>query len=200
MLQGPTRRPLVSFPTISKTSGRYHRPGEAGVWYLSSREQGAWAELFRHFVDEGIDPFEVRRTVGQTRCNALAVLDLTNPAVLEQLAFMNTTSSGTTTRPAKRSPRWPGAPASMEPSLRLRLLPGQRTLVVFQHAMGKLQPLGPARIRQAPPRWSTCLGSFDCTRTSDERSAPSLGNPQRQPGGGGTGPTPLTAHICRRVK
>jgi hypothetical protein len=79
-------------------------------------------------------------------------------------------------------------------------VPGQRTLVVIQHAMGKLQLVGPKKIRKAPPRWSTCLGSFDCTRTSDERSAPSLGNPQRQPGGDGTGRTPLTAHICRRVK
>ncbi len=49
---------------MGATSGRYHRRGGAGAWYGSDREQAAWAELFRHFTDEGVDPFEVRRRVG----------------------------------------------------------------------------------------------------------------------------------------
>lgn len=63
--QGSTRHPLVSCLDPAAGPGRYHRTGEPGVWYASNREQGAWAELFRHFVDEGIDPFEIRRRVGR---------------------------------------------------------------------------------------------------------------------------------------
>lgn len=47
------------------------------MWYASSQEQGAWAELFRHFLDDGIDPFEVRRRVGRVSVD-LQVLDLTD--------------------------------------------------------------------------------------------------------------------------
>jgi hypothetical protein len=54
-----------------------YRTWEPGVWYASNREQGAWAELFRHFVDEGVDPFEVRRRVGRVSVD-LHVLDLTD--------------------------------------------------------------------------------------------------------------------------
>jgi hypothetical protein len=50
--QGPTRHSLVSCADPARAPGRYHRTGQPGVWYASNREQGAWAELFRHFVDE----------------------------------------------------------------------------------------------------------------------------------------------------
>ncbi len=73
--QGPTRHPLTSCADPARGPGRYHRAGEPGVWYGSSQEQAAWAELFRHFVDEGVDPFEVRRRVGRVFV-ALEVLDL----------------------------------------------------------------------------------------------------------------------------
>jgi hypothetical protein len=51
--QGPTRHPVTSCADPARGPGRYHRTGEPGVWYASNKEQGAWAELFRHFVDEG---------------------------------------------------------------------------------------------------------------------------------------------------
>ncbi len=63
--QGPTHHPLTSFADPARGPGRYHRQGEPGVWYASNQEQAAWAELFRHFVDDGIDPFELRRRVGR---------------------------------------------------------------------------------------------------------------------------------------
>jgi len=75
--QGPTRHSLVDCADPARGPGRYHRTGEPGVWYGSSQEQGAWAELFRHFLDEGIDPFEVRRRVGRVYV-VLEVLDLTD--------------------------------------------------------------------------------------------------------------------------
>lgn len=156
--QGPTRHPFASCRAISTTSGRYHRAGEPGVWYASSREQAAWAELFRHFVDEGIDPFEVRRTVGSARCDALKVLDLTNPALLEQLGLHEDDLIGDDYEACQEIAavaRDVGFDGVLSPSA---ALPGQRTLVVFHDAMGKLQQIGPERIRQAPPRVVDLLG------------------------------------------
>ena len=51
------------------------------VRYASAREQAAWAELFRHFMDDGVDPFEVRRRVGAAEVAGLEVLDLTDETV-----------------------------------------------------------------------------------------------------------------------
>jgi len=42
------------------------------------------AELFRHFVDDGVDPFEVRRRVGRVSVD-LHVLDLTDKATRSHL-------------------------------------------------------------------------------------------------------------------
>ena len=78
--QGPTRHPLTSCADPARGPGRYHRTGEPGVWYASSQEQAAWAELFRHFVDEGVDPFELRHRVGKVYV-VLEVLDLTDESV-----------------------------------------------------------------------------------------------------------------------
>lgn len=78
--QGPTRREVTSWPQPAVTDGRYHHHGSAGVWYGSDQEQAAWAELFRHFTDDDVDPFEVRRRVGRVRVD-LIVLDLTNTQV-----------------------------------------------------------------------------------------------------------------------
>lgn len=156
--QGPTRRPFASCPAISMTSGRYHWPGEPGVWYASSREQAAWAELFRHFVDEGIDPFEVRRRVGVARCEALEVLDLTDPALLEQLGLDEDDLIGDdylACQEIAALARTAGFDGVLSPSA---ALPGQRTLVVFHHAMGKVQPIGTEKIRQAPPCMVDLLG------------------------------------------
>jgi len=55
--QGPTRHPLTYCADPAQGPGRYHRTGEPGVWSGSSQEQAAWAELFRHILDAGIDPF-----------------------------------------------------------------------------------------------------------------------------------------------
>ena len=36
------------------------RRGAHAAWYASDQEQAAWAELFRHFLDAGVSPFEVQ--------------------------------------------------------------------------------------------------------------------------------------------
>ena len=90
--------------------GRYHRQGEPGVRYASSQEQAARAELFRHSVDDGIDPFELRRRVGRVSVD-LDVLDLTNPAVREHLAIdendLLTDNNTITQEPAAAAPGRP---------------------------------------------------------------------------------------------
>jgi hypothetical protein len=40
--------------------------------------------LFRHFLDDGVDPFEIRRRVGRVSVD-LKVLDLTDPATRAHL-------------------------------------------------------------------------------------------------------------------
>jgi hypothetical protein len=79
--------PLGSLADPATTDGRYHRRGGQGVWYASDREQAAWAELFRHFMDQGVDPFEVRRRVGAADVAGLEVLDLTDGTVSSSLGL-----------------------------------------------------------------------------------------------------------------
>jgi RES domain-containing protein len=67
------------------TSGRYHRAGGPGVWYASSTENGAWAELFRHHEPGGVSPLEVIRRIGRVRTKRLRVLDLMDPGVRRTL-------------------------------------------------------------------------------------------------------------------
>jgi hypothetical protein len=62
--QGPTQRQLTDVADPAVTQGRYHAAGGIGTWFGSSQEQAAWAELFRHFLDEEVDPCEVRRLAG----------------------------------------------------------------------------------------------------------------------------------------
>lgn len=54
------------------------------TWYGSRTERGAWAELFRHFLDDGVSPFEVRRRVGRVDAQVIA-LDLTSRRILDAL-------------------------------------------------------------------------------------------------------------------
>jgi RES domain-containing protein len=85
----PTRHPVTSCADPARGPGRYHRTGEPGVWYASNKEKGAWAELFGHFVDEGVDPFEVRRRVGRVTV-VLQVLDLTDERTRSHLGVDET--------------------------------------------------------------------------------------------------------------
>ena len=108
---------MRSFADPASTDGCYHLRQGTGVWYASDQEQAAWAELFRHFTEEGVDPFEVRRRVGRVVVEGLEVLDLTSEQVratlgltLEDLVgddYANTGSDGR--RPKCRLPGYPGA-------------------------------------------------------------------------------------------
>lgn len=153
--QGSTRWPLESCPDPARSDGRYHRLGGRGVWYASSQEQGAWAELFRHFTHEGVDPFEVLRRVGSARVD-LEVLDLTNAAVREAIgvtAAELVDDDCAIPRDIADAARAAGFEGILAPAA---ALPGRETLVVFNAAMAKVTPERSA-VRQPPPRLADFL-------------------------------------------
>lgn len=153
--QGPTRHPLTSCADPARGPGRYHRQGEPGVWYASNQEQAAWAELFRHFVDDGIDPFELRRRIGRATVD-LDVLDLTNPAVRRHLDIDESdllADDYTITQELGAAARGAGFDAVLAPAAGL---PGRQTLAVFVSALPAVHAER-SEIRQPPPRLADLL-------------------------------------------
>jgi RES domain-containing protein len=153
--QGPTRHPLTSCADPARGPGRYHRAGEPGVWYASSQEQAAWAELFRHFVDEGVDPFEIRRRVGRVYV-VLDVLDLTDESVRARLGVDESDLVGddySITQTIAGAARNAGFHAILAPAA---ALPDRETLAVFAHALPSVQAER-SEIRQPPPRLADLL-------------------------------------------
>ncbi len=154
--QGQTRRALTSFADPAVTDGRYHHGGGPGVWYASDQEQGAWAELLRHFVDEGIDPFEVRRRVGAVDVNGLAVLDLTDPAVCASLGVTEADLTGddySKSQAIADKAFAVGFGGVLAPAA---ALPGRRTLAMFTTGQGDIAEVS-SRVRRPPPRLANVL-------------------------------------------
>lgn len=153
--QGPTRQPLTSCADPARGAGRYHRRGEPGVWYASGQEQAAWAELFRHFVDVGIDPFEVRRRVGRVAVD-LDVLDLTDQEVRAHLDIHESdllSDDYTITQELAAAAQDARFDAILAPAA---ALPGRQTLAVFARALPKVRAER-SEIRQPPPRLADLL-------------------------------------------
>jgi hypothetical protein len=153
--QGPTRHPLTTCADPTRGPGRYHRTDEPGVWYASNREQGAWAEFFRHFLDEGVDPFEVRRRVGRVSVD-LVVLDLTDTTTRSHLGVDEddlVSEDCTLTQTIASAAREAGFDAILAPAAGL---PGCQTLAVFAHALPNITPER-SQIRQPPPRLADLL-------------------------------------------
>jgi len=153
--EGSTRHPLVSCLDPAAGPGRYHRTGELGVWYASSRELGAWAELFRHFVDQGIDPFEIRRRVGRVVVD-LQVLDLTDEETRSHLGVDETdlvSEDYVMGQAIAAAARNAGFDAVLAPAA---ALPGCQTLAVFVHALSTVDAER-SEVRQPPPRLADLL-------------------------------------------
>lgn len=153
--QGPTRHSLVDCADPARGPGRYHRSGEPGVWYGSSQEQGAWAELFRHFLDDGVDPFELRRRVGRVSV-ALEVLDLTDAKVRAHLGVGESNLIGddyALTQAIAEAARDAGFDGILAPAA---ALPRRETLAVFAHALPRVQAER-SEVRQPPPRLADLL-------------------------------------------
>jgi RES domain-containing protein len=153
--QGPTRHPLTSCADPARGPGRYHRTGEPGVWYASNREQGAWAEFFRHFLDEGVDPLKVRRRVGRVSVE-LHVLDLTDTTTRSHLGVDEDdliSDDCAITQTIATAARAAGFDAILAPAAGL---PGCTTLAVFAHALPGVTAER-SQIRQTPPRLADLL-------------------------------------------
>jgi RES domain len=153
--QGPTRHPLTSCADPARGPGRYHRTGEPGVWYASNREQGAWAELFRHFVDDGVDPFEVTRRVGRVSVD-LHVLDLTEVTTRAHLGVTEAdlvSDDYAITQTIACAARDAGFDAVLAPAA---ALPGCETLAVFALALPNITAER-SQVRQPPPRLADLL-------------------------------------------
>lgn len=139
------------FADPADTFGRYHRIGGVGVWYASDQEQAAWAEWFRHFVGDGIDPNETVRRVGHADITELVVLDLTDQSVRDLLGITEAELVGddySITQEIAEAARSAGFDGLLAPSA---ALPGRRTLAVFAPGVSS-RALGPSNVRRPPPR------------------------------------------------
>lgn len=149
--QGPTSRPFGYFADPADTNGRYHRVSDRGVWYASDQEQAAWAEFFRHFLNGGIDPFEVRRRVGHVDVDELEVLDLTDETVRQYLDVSIdelTSDDYAVTQQIAQAARRAGLDGILAPAAALE---GRRTLVIFPFGMEKIT-FGASNLRMPPAR------------------------------------------------
>lgn len=153
--QGPTRHPVTSCAdpargVLAVTTERASR--ESGTHRTKSKV--AWAELFRHFVDDGVDPFEVRRRVGRVAVT-LQVLDLTDERTRSHLGVDETDllSDDYTTTQAIAAARDANFDAVLAPAA---ALPGCQTLAVFVHALPNIEPER-SEVRQPPPRLANLL-------------------------------------------
>lgn len=165
--QGPTRHRLTSFADPAVTIGRYHRVGGRGVWYASDQEQAAWSELFRHFLDDGVDPFELRRRVGHVDIEDLVVLDLCDERIQLSLGVTVDVLVGddySTTQEIADAAQAAGFGGVIAPSA---ALPGRKTLVVFESGTNSFHG-GISRVRQPPPRIADLLRSIRLHRDVPE--------------------------------
>lgn len=110
----------------------------------------------RHFVTDGVDPFEIRRRVGRVKVTDLDVLDLTNPTVRAALGVTEADLTGdqySDTQQLAEEAAAAGFQGILAPSA---ALPGRRTLVVFA-AASALVTEESSDVRQPPPRLADLL-------------------------------------------
>ncbi len=163
-------RGLLDVADPALTSGRYHRVGGPGVWYSSSSETGAWAELFRHHEPGGVSPFEVRRLIGRVRVRDLKVLDLTDERVREVLGVSDGDLTGddlTRCQAIAEQARAAGYDGVLAPSA---ALDGQKTLAIFASAASKIIEES-SRVRNAPARMRKFPGRVWVKSPSHSRAA-----------------------------
>jgi len=110
----------------------------------------------RHFLDDGVDPFEVRRRVGRVKVDRLQVLDLTDPAVRAAVGLEESELLGddyTKTQAVAAAAAAAGFGGLLAPSA---ALPRRLTLVAFASGMSAVTAEWSA-VRQPPPRLADLL-------------------------------------------
>jgi len=144
--------PLLSCADPATVDARYQRRGQPGVWYGSSKERSAWAELFRHTYSPELSPFHIRRRVGRVRVTDLRVLDLTDPGTCAQLGVRESDLTGddyTRTQVFAALAYEASFDGVLAPSA---ALPGHQTLAVFAHVLADASKIVAEHSRvQAPP-------------------------------------------------
>jgi hypothetical protein len=112
--------------------------------------------LLRHFLDDGVDPFEMLRRVGAADVDDLEVLDLTDRTVIERLGLAGADlvdDDYSRTQELADAARAAGFEGLLAPSA---ALPGRRTLIVFGTGMIRLT-FPPSKVRRPPPRLADLL-------------------------------------------
>jgi RES domain-containing protein len=133
--QNAPRFALLDCADPATVDARYQRHGQPGVWYASSRERCAWAELARHTTSPDLSPFQLRRRVGRVRVTGLRVLDLTDPGVRRGLSIEEDDLVGDDYVPCQRVAdlaRAGGLDGLLAPSAALT---DHKTLAVFAHVL-----------------------------------------------------------------
>ena len=134
--QGPVGKPLLSCADPAIVDARYQRRGESGVWYGSSMQRGAWAEMFRHWEPGGVSPYEIRRRVGRVTASGLQVLDLRRADVQAELGLTRADLTGSDYAKCQEVAalaRGAGLDGVLGPSAALE---DCDTLAVYQRALG----------------------------------------------------------------
>ena len=150
--QNTPRFGLLSCADPAVVDARYQRQGKPGVWYASSRERSAWAELVRHTNSPELSPFQLRRRVGRVRITKLRVLDLTDPQVQAHLSVSADDLVGDDYRRCQQLAalaRGAGLDGILAPSA---ALPDHQTLAIFAHVLNDPDKIVSEHSRvQVPP-------------------------------------------------
>jgi RES domain-containing protein len=131
------------------TEGRYHRRGEPWPLYASLEPSTAWAE-WRAATHGAIDPGAERRRLWEIRVDDLAVLDLRDPDVLDNLgvALADLTGARGAAQDLAARAHAAGAEGMIVPSA---ARPGHWNLVVFPAGLSRLPAPRSRAMHPRPP-------------------------------------------------
>lgn len=144
------RRTLTEIRHLA-APGRWRGPGDPGALHLSSSRSTAWAELHR-VLDAEVDPAYVARRIGTADIAGVAVVDLTDLETAAALACTTDDLVGPHADHARaiaRAAEHAGRDGVLAPSAAIA---GERTLVVFRHALHLVTEIATDPEVYAPPR------------------------------------------------
>lgn len=131
------------------SEGRYHRPGDPWPLYASLEPATAWAE-WSAATRGAIDPRAERRRLWDVQVDGLPVLDLRDPAVVDDLGIDLDVLTGPrrAAQEVGARARAMGAEGMIVPSAARR---GHWNLVVFPDGLGRVTASGSRAMHPRPP-------------------------------------------------